>query len=757
MRLLPIINQQDLFLDINLQPLIYGRVDLLDPVSTNPLNVYTYTDEEYVISTNPIRLDIEGRAEHTFFTDRLTYCRVYAYKGKDEYDQDIFEFVRDYYVGEDENSESREYVTGMEALKDLDPSINSSVNVIGYYNDHDCEMRQYYWDPNSTLDPDGGYVVKSDVSDSGRWILKFDGEYLPSTYYGVYPGSEANVNALMSYVGIINGKATAPGVYFIPGNYSFATNLSTNKKILLDCDTRFACNSILCNSVNVIGNPTHAIVDFYFDNPEQVAHSSWFKTVTAFFNCGASTLEFDVNNNFTNSTISTTINVNNTNIIGHTRLPVTYANNNSVVVYNNCNFLGEDIFTAADQLRFINTVFMDKWFQFPGNIDFNTKVTLNTFSGNVISLSNFTNTTAYINAIGANGGTRLDLEGRYVGTISVPASVTTIENASCNSFVCTRVGANINIRNLHAASAVITCSQLVCDDSVISFASEPNAVSAAWFNNCRIEGAPFQSDRIYVFRDCEIETSFFRVTDNVARDGYLEFTDCFIDSTRMIESKNLVMKGCTTNNAIIRIYPYQDNGVYKMYAFLQGNNFNSGNPVELTKMADDECYEVIVDWTIVGNSFTGNETGIRCRYWSNRTGSNYDKTFIKFGDDNKVVYKGNTGNCPLDNLQGLHVTSQGAERTITLAGHTYYYYTYAYNMVRCMTNLKLIGQIVPANPTYDSFVIGTNVIDSSNISRSNARIFYWDKDQPVEDGDLFRVSIAGYNKLTANYWEVAYR
>lgn len=757
MRLTPVINQQDLFLDINGQPLVNGRVDLLDPISTNYLTVYTYTDAEYTIATNPIRLSIEGRATQTYFTDRLTYCRVYAYKGIDEFGEEIFEFVRDYMVGEDENTESREYVVGIAGLKDLDPSINSTVNVLGYYNANDCEMRQYYWDPSSTLDPDNIWVISSDVSDSGRWILMFDGEYLPSSYAGVYPGSEANVNALMSYVGIINGKPTAPGIYFIPGNYSFVTNLSTTKKILLDCDTRFACNSILCNSVDVIGNPTHAIVDFYFDNPEQVAHSSWFKTVTAFLNCGAGTLEFDVNNNFTNSTISTTITVAETNIIGHTRLPVTYANSNSVVIYNNCNILGEDIFTAADQLRFINTVFMDKWFQFPGNIDFYTKVNLQTFSGNVISLSNFTNTTAYVNAIGANGGTRLDLEGRYVSTLSVPASVTDIENASCNSFVCTRVGANINIRNLHSTYAVITCAQLVCDDSVIYFASEPTVATAAWFNNCRIEGAPFQSDRQYIFRGCQIQTSFFRVTDNVARDGYLEFTNCFIDSTRMIESKHLVMKGCTTNNAIVRIYPYQDNGVFKMYAFLQGNNFNSVNPVEFTKMAQDECYEVIVDWTIVGNNFTGNNDGIRCRYWSNRTGSYYDKTFIKFGDDNTVVYKGNTGNCPLDNLQGLHVVAQGTEHTIGLAGHSYFYYTYPYNLVRCMTNLKTFGQIVPANPTYESFVLGTNVVDSSNISRSNARIYYWDKDQPVDNGDLFKVSIAGWSKLNANYWEVAYR
>ena len=81
MRLTPIINEQDLFLDINMQPLVNGKVEVLDPISNNYLNIYTYTDAEYTIATNPLRLDIEGRASHTYFSNSLSYVRVYAYKG----------------------------------------------------------------------------------------------------------------------------------------------------------------------------------------------------------------------------------------------------------------------------------------------------------------------------------------------------------------------------------------------------------------------------------------------------------------------------------------------------------------------------------------------------------------------------------------------------------------------------------------------------------------------------------------------------
>ena len=231
MRLTPIINEQDLFLDINLQPLVNGKVEVLDPVSTNPLELWTYSDDEYTVATNPIRLDVEGRAPQTYFSDRLSYVRVYAYNGLDEDRHEIFEFVRDYICGEDEASESRDYVTGMESLRDLDPSVNSSVNVIGYFNAYDCPLRTYVWDPNCNQDVDNGYIVGSNVSDTGRWILLFDGEYLPSSYYGVYPGSEGNLSALASYPDKVGAslKPTAPGIWFVPGSYS--STFTTLKKL----------------------------------------------------------------------------------------------------------------------------------------------------------------------------------------------------------------------------------------------------------------------------------------------------------------------------------------------------------------------------------------------------------------------------------------------------------------------------------------------------------------------------------------------
>ena len=72
---IPVINQNERFLDLNEQPLVNGKVEILDPVSNNSLTVWSYTDDEYTVMTNPVRLDIEGRVpQHRFSTISLQHC-----------------------------------------------------------------------------------------------------------------------------------------------------------------------------------------------------------------------------------------------------------------------------------------------------------------------------------------------------------------------------------------------------------------------------------------------------------------------------------------------------------------------------------------------------------------------------------------------------------------------------------------------------------------------------------------------------------
>ena len=664
---IPVINQSTLFEDIDRNALVQGKIEILDPVSNNPLTIWSYSDDEYTVMTNPVILDIEGRVPQTVFCDRIVYCRVYAFKGYDEQNQPIWEFIRDFYAGENENSESREYVVGLEALKDLDPTINSSVNVLGYFNAYDCPMRQYVWDPNCTQDADNGYIVASDVSATGRWILVFSGEYLPSSYYGVMPGHVANINALLSYVEYVGTASTktAPGVWFVPGNYSVETNLQTTKRVLLDAGTSFSCQYFYCGNLKVIGEPQSAICDFDFYDPEQEAHSSWFRTMAGYLTCGAKKYIFDAKDNFVNHTLQNANYVLQNKIIeGQTRLPVTYNGDNCRITFNNCVINAERIFNSTDRLAFSYTEIHDHWWNNPANIDFYNNVAARTTAINSLVIDNFTNMTAYVNAMGANGASTLDLAGREIYRLDLPASVNELRNAHVTNYANIAAnGRNITIRNCQLDNAGITSNQLYVYDSRIYFNNEPS-VNAAWFNDSEIRaGSDFVNKAAqYICEDCTVGINFKRVTDNTNRDGYLGFTRCAFENN-VIESKTLVMKNCDCDGCTIKIYPYKDGDIYKMYCHFEGNRFISGVPIEFTKIDvingsnQDDVYEIIVNWTIMNNFFAGNTEGLRARYWQHRTGSNYGKTFIAWSNDNVIVYKDNTGDCPADNASQLSVTN----------------------------------------------------------------------------------------------------
>lgn len=758
----PIVNQNDLFVDNNNQPLVQGRLDFLDPVSNNYIDVYSYSEDEYTILTNPIILDVYGRAEQSVFSDRLTYCRLYAFRGYDEHNQPIYEFVRDWYAGHNAQSEISDTVYGIEGLRDLDPAYNKNVMVVGYHNEHDCGPRNYYWDENSTLDVDNIYVVGSDHSSTGRWILNFDGEYLPSTFAGVYPGKVANINALLSYVEVINGKKTAPGVWFVPGNYSVETNLQTTKRVLLDAGTSFSCQYFYCGNLKVIGEPQSSICDFDFYDPQQEAHSSWFRTMAGYLTCGAKKYIFDAKDNFLNHALQNANYVLQNKIIeGQTRLPVIYSGDNCRITFNNCVINAERIFNSTDQLAFSYTEIHDHWWVNPSEIDFYSKVSARKAGLNSLVIDNFTNITAFVNAMGANGASTLDLAGREIYRLDLPASVNELRNAHVTNHANIAAnGRNITIRNCQLDYAGITSNQLYVYDSRIYFINEPS-VNAAWFNNSEIiASAKFTAKpNQYIFEDCKVDVSFSRVTDNTSRDSYLGFTRCNFEN-RIIESKNLVMKNCDCDGCTIKIYPYKDNNVYKMYCNLVGNTFNSSVPVEFTKLdvingsSQDYVYNIQVSWTIRDNHFMGNSEGLRCRYWQHRTGSNYEKTFIATNRSvMNIDYEGNTGNCPGTDMRGVAITNNqgykketvsngsnsmdlykysGANKRVMPTGDNGYWWQQSVNGPN--TLIKYYNNVTkPYNSlTYDMFI------------HTNWFPYPAAHDDPVNNGDFFRMAILSY-------------
>lgn len=383
MTYIPFISQDDLVLDNQQKRLVGGKIEVLDPISNNPVDIFVYdgSNDNYTIANNPIYLDVNSRPEHTYFSTQLVLCRLYKYIGNfsdpmvDD-DTNNWEFVREWNGSFHENDQKNDTIVyGFSSIQNANPDLGS-ITVVGYWNNYDCEARTYVWDANCVQTPDNGYIVKANGIDTGRWILKFDGEWLPSTYYGVYPGRTANINALLSYVSTVGTSQvpTAPGVYFQKGVYNNLTsNLTTNKKVLLDADTQFTKLNFLftVQDVNVIGNATHYICDFKFapyqyTGSNTVAHSSWFRTIDAFIGCAAQNLIWDRTDYFTNKQITGNQTLYKQKLTFYKSWDYTYAAN-AYVNINDCEIEGQNIFRFTDYINFYNETFKLEWFVKPSS------------------------------------------------------------------------------------------------------------------------------------------------------------------------------------------------------------------------------------------------------------------------------------------------------------------------------------------------------------------------------------------------------
>ena len=657
--MIPIISQHDVFVDIDIGPLVQGKVEILDPVSNNPLNVYTYTDDEYVIAANPVILDVEGRPEQTIFSDRLSYIRVYAFKGYDENSHPIYQFIRDYYAGHNAQSEVTNNVIGMEALKDVDPAYNSQVTVLGYHNQFDCEPRTYIWDPNSTLDPDNGYVVASDVSDTGRWILQFDGAYIPSSYYGVYPSHTSNINALATYIGEIHGKATAPGIFLIPGNYG-DVSLTTTKKVLLFSNTQIS--TIDCSWIDVKGKPSTWIGNIFPSDTNCPVHSSWYKHARSFWGCSSKQKYCDGRNWIDNAIVA---NMGQTNVTFYTDgSPALVTDTGDYhLTFTNCKLVGTSGFLHKDsKCQFMSMEFTDKYFVSidTDNITFNTvgsfKVTMDA--------DDFKNVENMIKLYSKAGYDTIDCKNHSCGAnANVDLSeYLVIENLNANMALVGKAnGSAVALKNSKVNYLTIANASLSVVNSDIRISSFPNNFANLNVSeNSIINGGWYLTKGNVTCVDSTWGMQINQATDNTTDSPVLNFLRSTINAT--INTKNFNAVDCKITNSNISIYPYFADSKYWLRLILEGCNIDQAEPIKFTMVANDNnckhCY-----WNnvrIVDNDFQGNSKGITCPYWANRsyrtlfiarsaydindpTLTNKQKDILNNAD---YYVRGNTGSCP---------------------------------------------------------------------------------------------------------------
>lgn len=736
---IPVINQSTLFEDINRKALVHGKLEILEPVSNNQLTIWSYTDDQYTVMENPVILDIEGRVPQTVFCDRIVYVRVYAFKGNDERNQPIYEFVRDFYAGENEKAESREYIVGIEALKDLDPSVNSSVNVLGYFNAYDCPMRQYIWDAECTQDADNGYIVASDVSDKGRWILVFSGEYLPSNYYGVYPDHTANINALLSYIDYVGTALTktAPGVWFVPGEYSDSTvALITNKKLLIDNSSSFSYESITSNyDIKIVGGETdHCITDLY---GVKTARSSWYRTLQGFLDSGAKELVFEKKTNFAQAPVITkNTELRNVHLVNKTDTYVGWLGfGNYKITLDSCTVDEHLFYPSTSRLYFQNMLVTDRYFYRPNvnNMD------ISRINADSIHLCNFDNAEIYLKWMYQKGYTDIDMEGRLVSDIDYAPSLIGLHNCRFNTLTlndssksvflenCQGTLRSVNSANLHIYNCRLTLDinlalasggLLRINKSVITGTGDIQAGSEFAL---LIEHSTIEPSITCPYVTSPAAQSYDIIIDNSSVTGDIE-----VKRLTMTNSKAVTVKIYGSNDGSSGIIGNVklENNVIDNFGFFTVTNF---------EQYVSNC--TFVQTRIVNNTFNNSFT---CPFYVTDSESNKYEFISRTGVHN-YLYRGNNGQCPIDSTQlytvlpyegGAYKDDNGREWDLELS-----------NKVR----LFLPGELFIAGTLLGAKMVNLQVDDISHsvsaILRSRFGLFH-SGSFSLQNNDYFQMCLA---------------
>lgn len=734
------------YFDLAGVPLTAGRLKIYLHGSDNLANTYIMDGTEFIEGPNPVMLDNSGEQPNTIFLDAAIYD-VHVEKLVDGFYAKISDFQFGFEMPSASNST---IANGMDALANTNPEVGI-VTVVGYDSEVYAGPRTYIWDPTCTDNADGGCIVASETTENGRWLLLSDLRELPCTYYGIKPGREANVSAFLTYQETVGqwGIQMPPVPRFLSGSYTSTGTFSVTKTIMFDKGAQFRNAVFECPDVEIPEWDDY-VADFYISDNNAVVHSSWFKTVAYFLTCDSDHLVFDDVNYFVNNTISAPFTFNNKVIEAHARLPVVYVNSGRLE-FDGCSFLGVGFFNSTDIVRFAHTVFKQEWFTIPqlANWDFVSKIFVRSVSLDTILLDNFSSPEVYVKAMEADGKTEVDLAGRTISSITT-TQLTTIRNAVCTGNILVNEPlANVVLDNVTCQSVSVECNTLTVYRSRIMFVPEPACtVVYAFDSDVSSQYAVTNPTVGFTMERCRVGISFNRGADNTTKDYTISLYDCTLYANVSISSKSLAMHNCTTSNATIKAYPYLDNEQYHIDLRLVDNNFFNANPVEITKVDDDNCHSCIANWVIVGNSFVGNNEGVRCRYWSNRTGTQYDKPFIVPDIRSVIEYSGNSGKCPAESCKGAGMPGVTQPwRTVDIGTGNIYLYTYTLGRV-CpkydtdeagSDNYKLYRVATPGPET----VISTDFNDDLNISARTGAVF-WQTARAFDDrdGDFFVLGFA---------------
>ena len=659
---------QNQFFDDAGRPLSGGSVSVYLHDSDTFANVYTLDGTVYREAENPITCGEDGRIPTLFFEASVVDVKI---KDSDGVVVDTFQAGATF-----PSVKNDTIVEGIAGLKDANPSLGS-VTVVGYDSDVMAPARVYVWDADSTDTPDDGIVVASSVDGAvGNWILLWDSPTLPATIYGVAPGHEANLSALVSYASVVGsfGLATPPCVFFPAGTYTSNTSFSTPKSLVFDKSAKFTRATFSCQSVEVIGKNTSYIADFTFPSGNSFeAHSSWFRTNYGFWNSGAQILYIDKDVYFTSSSI-TDITVTGAIIRGNSLMHYQFQMGFGLITFNGCKIEAQGIFDDKIRVKFQNMrEFKESWWQDQnpskfkfvsglsplfqptgGAIEFLPATNGPNIVGNVLDIADFTNPDIYLKALSvwmsavALAPKKVDLEGRTVS--SVPLCVATeYSNMTVLGDMYLPTTGTVTLRNVTCLGEVHGGGNCVCYNCTLNWRELPTTLNA--YDSTVGAAVQVTGDFPLVCEGCDVHFNINNATDNTTARSQTIMRGCRLTQANgLLKTKNLYLENCICENQVIEIYPYKDGGVYKTKFFASCCSFLSAYPVKVTKVhtvggvEDTDCHHVKLDLTVTGNSFNGNDRGISVDYWGVK--NTYKLFFALIG--NTVEYSGNSGKCPAE-------------------------------------------------------------------------------------------------------------
>lgn len=634
--------------------------------------VYSLEGSDYVEAANPCLLH-GGYPELSLFAELgLIDIHVDRYIGEEgamsvespdsDFAQiDVFEYGLDY----DISGATATTVDTLDALRSANTELGM-VTVKWYSGPGDCVPRNYVWDPDATNEEDGGYVVASSTSDSGRWILAWEDEVLPCTAYGVTAGNESNINLFLNYPRFVGSFSlvTAPRVRFVPGEYTTTTTLATPKEVCFDAGARFGSASFSCPRIFVFGQPTSYIADFSFTGNGAVAHSAWFRTIDRFWHSGATVLCVDALNYFTDARLLTWADLGSKVVTGAGTRVSSYVNGSFFRLDGDSEipdgFFGKDDYVTLLTDRG-DAVFSDFAAWDPGLVTaghhqyYMQKPSLGKFKNADRWLGVMLERRARLTQQQWNDY-ELDLQGRTVSTFSLPAgSFTTVKNGAVSGAI--NVGSStLVLRNMQASLHILAGAGA----GVIGYGSRLTFIDSTGLSEAQLDGCDTT-----VLGSAGWDPATVTVAVNGGSfDGVIKLSDAHAEAMALHGAvsfngvriaqhgwrlNRIDMRGCECA-AKIDLMPASGGDTYWYWtATLAGNRF-TGN----ARVWFGACFasgsshneldgRVRLNWVrIVGNDFGGTDGyGVKMIKYNPVT-----YNVLVSADTGIWEYRGNTGRCP---------------------------------------------------------------------------------------------------------------